>query len=124
MERNSSPLSNTESLDASSPPSSPSPSDVPGEGEIRKKKASRKKRKNTGEDGGDQEPVRKHKKPKQRRKQVSKESSIPFYCRFWSFAVAGMTTLSRTSRIVGATFSRDVLLWHCFVSMICHSLLQ
>ena len=72
MERNSSPLSNTDSLDASSPPSSPTPSDVPAEGEVRKKKVSRKKRKtSTGEDGGDQDTIRKHKKPKQRRKQVS-----------------------------------------------------
>ena len=71
MERSSSPVSNTESVTASSPPSSPTHDDVT-EIEARKKKNSRKKRKATaGDDGVDAEPIRKHKKPKQRRKQVS-----------------------------------------------------
>jgi hypothetical protein len=77
MERNHSPVSNSESLAASSPPSSPSHEDgAPEIVESRKqKKASRKKRKNgaPSEDGADldpQVPIRKHKKPKQRRKQV------------------------------------------------------
>jgi hypothetical protein len=77
MERNHSPVSNSESLAASSPPSSPSHED--GAAEIvesrKQKKASRKKRKNApvSDEGAEldlQVPIRKHKKPKQRRKQV------------------------------------------------------
>jgi hypothetical protein len=74
MERNPSPMdSNQESLTASSPPSSPTQEDVPEINEATKKKGYRKKRKTTpppDEDGQDQEAIRKHKKPKQKRKQV------------------------------------------------------
>ena len=73
MERNASPVSNAESLVAPSPPRSPTQEDQGSEvTEARKKKGARKKRKTAiaAEEGADadQAPVRKHKKPKQRRK--------------------------------------------------------
>jgi len=80
MERNASPVSNAESLVAPSPPRSPTQEDQGSEvTEARKKKGARKKRKTAiaAEEGADadQAPVRKHKKPKQRRK--DKDESRP-----------------------------------------------